>query len=131
MDGHPQTSQPLVLRHHHTRIRPVFQPVDQNIAAKKLEVVDQIKETIIHEVTPPTPPPPIAKEYPPTPEAEKPKKEDEETTPPPPEEVKIWRIPLLKNEKSDVILLKILRPRDFKVKRSLFHAKKYDRLDWK
>ncbi|MBA0867245.1 hypothetical protein Goshw_028646 [Gossypium schwendimanii] len=35
---------------------------------------------------------------------------------PPPEEVSIWGIPLLADEKSDVILLKFLRARDFKVK---------------
>lgn len=36
--------------------------------------------------------------------------------PPPPEEIFIWGIPLLGDEKSDVILLKFLRARDFKVK---------------
>ncbi|KAF3445412.1 hypothetical protein FNV43_RR10588 [Rhamnella rubrinervis] len=36
--------------------------------------------------------------------------------PPPPEEVSIWGIPLLQDERSDVILLKFLRARDFKVK---------------
>uniref|UniRef100_A0A2P2LC93 Patellin-3 n=1 Tax=Rhizophora mucronata TaxID=61149 RepID=A0A2P2LC93_RHIMU len=36
--------------------------------------------------------------------------------PPPPEEVSIWGIPLLVDERSDVILLKFLRARDFKVK---------------
>ncbi|KAL2551317.1 Uncharacterized protein Fot_04936 [Forsythia ovata] len=49
---------------------------------EKLEAVEQIKETIIHKVTPPAPPPPVAEECPPTPEAEKPEVE-EETTPPP------------------------------------------------
>ncbi|KAE9608633.1 hypothetical protein Lal_00020735 [Lupinus albus] len=34
----------------------------------------------------------------------------------PPEEVSIWGIPLLSDERSDVILLKFLRARDFKVK---------------
>ncbi|KAE8668475.1 Patellin-2 [Hibiscus syriacus] len=38
-----------------------------------------------------------------------------ESTPPPAEEVSIWGIPLLADEKSDVILLKFLRARDFKV----------------
>jgi hypothetical protein len=46
---------------------------------------------------------------------EKPK-EEETAPPPPPEEVSIWGIPLLADEKSDVILLKFLRARDFKVK---------------
>nr|GMD75745.1 patellin-3-like [Ipomoea batatas] len=43
----------------------------------------------------------------------------EEIPPPPPavpEEVSIWGIPLLADERSDVILLKFLRARDFKVK---------------
>ncbi|KAL2538907.1 patellin-3-like [Forsythia ovata] len=84
---------------------------------EKIEAVEQIKETIIHEVTPPAPPPAVAEECPPAPEAEKPKVEEETAPPPPPpEEVKIWGIPLLEDEKSDVILLKFLRARDFKVK---------------
>ncbi|XP_010428080.1 PREDICTED: patellin-3-like isoform X2 [Camelina sativa] len=36
-----------------------------------------------------------------------------------PEEVKIWGIPLLEDDRSDVVLLKFLRARDFKVKDSL------------
>ncbi|KAJ4964298.1 hypothetical protein NE237_024237 [Protea cynaroides] len=36
--------------------------------------------------------------------------------PPPPEEVSIWGVPLLADERSDAILLKFLRARDFKVK---------------
>ncbi|XP_043708896.1 patellin-2-like isoform X2 [Telopea speciosissima] len=36
--------------------------------------------------------------------------------PPPPEEMSIWGLPLLADERSDVILLKFLRARDFKVK---------------
>ncbi|KAL2538975.1 patellin-3-like [Forsythia ovata] len=83
---------------------------------EKIEAVEQIKETIIHEVTPPAPPPAVAEECPPAPEAEKPKVEEETAPPPPPEEVKIWGIPLLEDEQSDVILLKFLRARDFKVK---------------
>ncbi|XP_007020114.2 PREDICTED: patellin-3 [Theobroma cacao] len=39
-----------------------------------------------------------------------------EVPPPPPEEVSIWGVPLLADERSDVILLKFLRARDFKVK---------------
>ncbi|CAH9129746.1 unnamed protein product [Cuscuta epithymum] len=35
-----------------------------------------------------------------------------------PQEVSLWGIPLLKDERSDVILLKFLRARDFKVKES-------------
>ncbi|KAL1362654.1 hypothetical protein HN51_010877 [Arachis hypogaea] len=46
------------------------------------------------------------------------KKEEAAAPPPPqaPEEVSIWGIPLLADERSDVILLKFLRARDFKVK---------------
>ncbi|KAI3981517.1 hypothetical protein MKX01_008934 [Papaver californicum] len=48
------------------------------------------------------------------------KKEEAESVEPettqPPEEVFIWGIPLIGDEKSDVILLKFLRARDFKVK---------------
>ncbi|KAK8691863.1 hypothetical protein V6N13_075358 [Hibiscus sabdariffa] len=43
-------------------------------------------------------------------------KEAEVPPPPPPEEVSLWGIPLLADERSDVILLKFLRARDFKVK---------------
>lgn len=39
-----------------------------------------------------------------------------EVAPSAPEEVEIWGIPLLSDERSDVILLKFLRARDFKVK---------------
>ncbi|GFP81269.1 patellin-3 [Phtheirospermum japonicum] len=42
--------------------------------------------------------------------------EEEATPPPPPEEVSIWGVPLLADDRSDVILLKFLRARDFKVK---------------
>ncbi|KAF7836415.1 patellin-3-like [Senna tora] len=48
--------------------------------------------------------------------APEPKPEVEEVVAPPPEEVSIWGIPLLADERSDVILLKFLRARDFKVK---------------
>ncbi|CAI9786694.1 unnamed protein product [Fraxinus pennsylvanica] len=75
---------------------------------EKIDALEEIKETIVHEVTAPAPLPPVTEECPPAPEVE------EKT--PPPEEVKIWGIPLLEDEKSDVILLKFLRARDFKVK---------------
>ncbi|KAG9145908.1 hypothetical protein Leryth_019578 [Lithospermum erythrorhizon] len=83
---------------------------------KKVEAVEEIKETIVEVTTPPPPP-----------EAE-PTKEETETTetvvetevapppPPSPEEVSIWGIKLLEDDKSDAILLKFLRARDFKVK---------------
>ncbi|KAL3845665.1 hypothetical protein ACJIZ3_003068 [Penstemon smallii] len=90
-------------------------PPTSTVVAEKVEekvesVVEEIKETIVHEVTAPAPPP--CEEPAASPEAE----EKEKTPPPPPEEVSIWGIPLLADEKSDVILLKFLRARDFKVK---------------
>lgn len=47
-------------------------------------------------------------------QAKKAKTEDDKVLPP--EEVSIWGIPLLADERSDVVLLKFLRARDFKVK---------------
>jgi len=41
---------------------------------------------------------------------------EEASLPLPPEEVSIWGVPLLADERSDVILLKFLRAREFKVK---------------
>ncbi|KAJ0587158.1 putative CRAL-TRIO lipid binding domain, GOLD domain, CRAL/TRIO domain, CRAL/TRIO domain superfamily [Helianthus annuus] len=41
---------------------------------------------------------------------------EKKVTEPEPEEVSIWGIPLLADERSDVVLLKFLRARDFKVK---------------
>ncbi|KAA3473444.1 patellin-3-like [Gossypium australe] len=41
----------------------------------------------------------------------------------PPEEISIWGVPLLANERSDVILLKFLRARDFKVKEAFVMLK--------
>lgn len=87
--------------------------VVEKIEEKVEAVVEEIKETIVHEVTAPAPPPceePVAAP------AEEEKAKEETAPPPPPEEVSIWGIPLLADEKSDVILLKFLRARDFKVK---------------
>ena len=56
-----------------------------------------------------------AKEAEPAPAPAEETKEPEDP-PPPPEEVFIWGIRLLGDEKSDTILLKFLRARDFKVK---------------
>ncbi|KAL5073459.1 hypothetical protein RYX36_012443 [Vicia faba] len=49
-------------------------------------------------------------------DGEQPVAVDVEVPPSTPEEVEIWGIPLLADERSDVILLKFLRARDFKVK---------------
>nr|XP_043610988.1 patellin-3-like [Erigeron canadensis] len=44
-------------------------------------------------------------------------------------EISIWGIPILKDERSDVVLLKFLRARDFKVKESFLMLK--DTLQWR
>ncbi|XP_075519029.1 patellin-3-like [Primulina tabacum] len=81
--------------------------------------VEEVKETIIHKYSAPAPPPCEGPTISPTEEA-KPKEvplTEEETVPAlQPDEVSIWGIPLLADEKSDVVLLKFLRARDFKVK---------------
>lgn len=84
------------------------EPVVVEKVEEKAEAAEEIKETIVHEVTAPTPPP---CEEPATAPAE-----EEATPPPPPEEISIWGVPLLADDRSDAILLKFLRARDFKVK---------------
>jgi hypothetical protein len=89
------------------------------------KTVEAIKETIV-EVSAPAPEEPgpskvkeAEAETPATEAAPVETKEEAEVPappPPPPEEVSIWGIPLLQDERSDVILLKFLRARDFKVK---------------
>lgn len=78
------------------------------------KTVEEIKETIV-EVTNSAPAEPTAAA---APSEEPPKEETKEVAEEPkaPEEVSIWGIPLLADEKSDTILLKFLRARDFKVK---------------
>ncbi|KAK4483889.1 hypothetical protein RD792_011098 [Penstemon davidsonii] len=91
------------------------EPVKEELkkVEEKVEAVEEIKETIVHEVTPPAPPP--CEE----PAAAAPEAEEETAPPQTPEEVSIWGVRLLADEKSDVILLKFLRARDFKVKEAL------------
>lgn len=101
--------------------------VDED-GAKTVEVD---KETIVEVATSAAvaEPEPV-KEAEPAPEAaEPPKEEADATPPPPPEEVSIWGIPLLADEKSDVILLKFLRARDFKVKDAFVMIK--DTVRWR
>ncbi|XP_010063754.2 patellin-3 [Eucalyptus grandis] len=88
--------------------------VDED-GAKTVEVD---KETIVEVAAsaPVAEPEPVKEAEPATEAAGPPKEEADSTPPPPPEEVSIWGIPLLADEKSDVILLKFLRARDFKVK---------------
>ncbi|KAI3688963.1 hypothetical protein L2E82_46909 [Cichorium intybus] len=73
--------------------------------AKKIEA---IQETIVAVTMPAEPPKTEETEQPPPCAAEE--------IPITPEEVSIWGIPLLADERSNVILLKFLRARDFKVK---------------
>lgn len=87
---------------------------------EKVETVDEktveaIKETIVEEVPPTEVAPPAAEQEAPPPPLEEVATE-QEAPPPPPEEVSIWGIPLLADERSDVVLLKFLRARDNKVK---------------
>lgn len=89
------------------------------------KTVEAIKESIVEvskeaEAAPPAEEPAAsAKEAAAAPAEEakeEPKEAEPAAPPPPPEEVFIWGIPLLGEEKSDVVLLKFLRARDFKVK---------------
>ncbi|CAI9764100.1 unnamed protein product [Fraxinus pennsylvanica] len=105
--------------------KPEEKPSVPVVAVEKVEAaLEEIKETIVHEDTGVVPQQPPTEECPPAPkEEDKPTEEmpAEETAPPPPppEVVELWGYPLLANEKSDVILLKFLRARDFKVKEAL------------
>ncbi|KAK4256854.1 hypothetical protein QN277_006522 [Acacia crassicarpa] len=95
-------------------------PVDDD-GAKTVEAIEESVVAVSSSV--PAEEPQAAKEseaaaVPPPAEAETEETKDDNDTPPPPppEEVFIWGIPLLADERSDVILLKFLRARDFKVK---------------
>ncbi|KAI4320205.1 hypothetical protein MLD38_033710 [Melastoma candidum] len=81
-------------------VTEVSEKLEVEVAGEK--AVEDIKETIVEVTSAVAPPPPEVK-------SEEPKEL---------EEVNIWGIPLLKDERSDVILLKFLRARDFKVKES-------------
>ncbi|KAI3763103.1 hypothetical protein L1987_53553 [Smallanthus sonchifolius] len=84
--------------------------VDED-GAKKIEA---IQETIVAVATSSEPAKTDESEQPAPPE---PEVEETPAAPPPsPEEVSIWGIPLHADERSDVVLLKFLRARDFKVK---------------
>ncbi|CAL9207654.1 unnamed protein product [Musa hybrid cultivar] len=92
------------------------------------KTVKAIEETVV----PVAAPPPAAEEVPPAAEdsAKEPPEEDPAPVPAaPPEEVFIWGIPLVGDEKSDTILLKFLQARDFKVKDALAMLK--DAVIWR
>ncbi|CAL9783055.1 unnamed protein product [Musa acuminata subsp. burmannicoides] len=92
------------------------------------KTVKAIEETVV----PVAAPPPAAEEVPPAAEdsAKEPPEEDPAPAPAaPPEEVFIWGIPLVGDDKSDTILLKFLQARDFKVKDALAMLK--DAVIWR
>ncbi|TMW91705.1 hypothetical protein EJD97_013995 [Solanum chilense] len=91
---------------------PAAETPSEPSETEKVEAVEEIKETIVE--VPAAVAVVASTEEPLAAEAEEPK--TEQTPPPAPEEVSIWGIPLLADERSDVILLKFLRARDFKVK---------------
>ncbi|XP_019432418.1 PREDICTED: patellin-3-like [Lupinus angustifolius] len=81
------------------------------------KTVEAIEETVVSSVQAEQPPPQQPEEK--VSEAdtkETNKVEEASSTPLTPEQVSIYGVPLLADEKSDVILLKFLRARDFKVK---------------
>ncbi|KAG6662591.1 patellin-3-like [Carya illinoinensis] len=89
--------------------------------AKTVEAIEETIVAVSSSVQQEQPPPPPAndaedqKAAAPS-EAEEKDAKTEDSAPLPPDEVSIWGIPLLADERSDVILLKFLRARDFKVK---------------
>ncbi|XP_074583090.1 patellin-3-like [Curcuma longa] len=78
------------------------------------KTVEAIEETVV-----PISAPPLAEAETPASEAPRAEKEEEKVSPPPPEKVIIWGVPLLADERSDTVLLKFLRARDFKVKEAM------------
>ncbi|KAA8547176.1 hypothetical protein F0562_003615 [Nyssa sinensis] len=103
----------------------VTEVIEENVVTTAVDddgakTVEAIEETIVAVSTsvPPEQQPPM-KEQEAAAVSEAKEAEAEATSPPPPEEVLIWGIKLLEDEKSDVILLKFLRARDFKVKDAL------------
>lgn len=100
----PPPAEPVV-------VAEVIEKVESVVDEDGAKTVEAIEETIIAvAVAAPSEPAPAEES------ADAPATETIETPPPPPEEVSIWGIPLLADERSDVVLLKFLRARDFKVK---------------
>ncbi|KAL0540451.1 hypothetical protein IC582_020457 [Cucumis melo] len=101
--------------------KPEEKAADTSKVVEKVAVIDEdgaktveaIEETVVAVSTSEPKEPTLPKEEA---EAEAEAEAAEPVPPPPPEEVFIWGIPLLGDERSDVILLKFLRARDFKVK---------------
>ncbi|CAA7400336.1 unnamed protein product [Spirodela intermedia] len=85
-------------------VEPIAAVAETNVEATAVPVAE--------DAAPPPPPPPA--------DATPPPAEAEEVAPvTTPEEISLWGVPLLGDEKSDTILLKFLRARDFKVKDAL------------
>ena len=104
----------------------VAAPSVDDDGAKTVEAIEETVVAVVSSV--PAEQPTEAKETeaaaPPPAEEETKKETKEEALPSrPPEQVSIWGIPLLADERSDVILLKFLRARDFKVKDAFFMIK--------
>ncbi|KAJ8641631.1 hypothetical protein MRB53_018325 [Persea americana] len=78
------------------------------------KTVEAIEESVVSVSVPA--PQPVESDPPAKEDVVEPEVTAEEPPPPPPEEVFIWAVPLLGDEKSDVVLLKFLRARDFKAK---------------
>ncbi|KAL8138290.1 hypothetical protein V2J09_004291 [Rumex salicifolius] len=89
------------------KVREEVAPSGEAVEEEEVKTVEAIEETIVSVSAP-------------DPAAET--EESEKTVPP--EEVFLWGIPLLGDDRSDVILLKFLRARDFKVKEALAMLKK-------
>lgn len=79
------------------------------------KTVEAIEETVVSV----SPPPPPAEEVSPAAQTETVTETEASASDPPPEPEFIWGVPLLGDEKSDTVLLKFLRARDFKVKDAL------------
>ncbi|GLT26690.1 hypothetical protein SLA2020_017360 [Shorea laevis] len=80
------------------------------------KTVEAIEETVVAVSTSVQPEQPPAAEVKPDVGSSAESKTEKTEAQIPPEQVSIWGIPLLADERSDVILLKFLRARDFKVK---------------
>ncbi|KAE8706396.1 Patellin-3 [Hibiscus syriacus] len=121
-----EASAPVEIKEEEEKTPPPAETVVQTEVVEKAPVVEddgaKTVEAIEESVVAVAPPPPAEKPEktasssvePEVVPKDEPKEAD--VPPPPPEEVSIWGIPLLADERSDVILLKFLRARDFKVK---------------